>query len=171
MTSTSEPQTAPVAFQVGVFALVQHQGTYLIVRHHKPMLPGGSQSLPGLLLEVPAGNNIIEMHLRRALLSQVGIAVSDLRLVGSHAGRGVQSGNGDARLNLIFGTQYCSGILNPQPDKLASAEWLPSHEFGEYSGSPEWLQSAIREFETVTLTPGSRPPGTPKTSFFRRRQG
>ncbi|WP_309573387.1 hypothetical protein [Deinococcus sp.] len=171
MTSSSETNTSPVAFQVGVFALVQHQGTYLIVRHLRPMLPGGNQSLPGLLLEVPAGNNIIEMHLRRALLSQVGIAVSDLRLVGSHAGRGVQSGNGEARLNLIFGTQYCSGILNPQSDTLVSAEWLPSHEFGEYSGSPEWLQSAIREFETVTLPPGTRPPGTSKPSFFRRRQG
>ncbi|WP_412028226.1 hypothetical protein [Deinococcus yunweiensis] len=171
MTTPSAAHASPVAFQVGVFALVQHQNMYLIVRHHKPLLPGGGQSLPGLMLEVPAGNNIIEMHLRRALLSQVGIAVSDLRLVGSHAGRGVQSGSGEARLNLIFGTQYCSGILNPQPDTLLGAEWLPSHEFGEYSGAPEWLQSAVREFETVIVPPAARPPGTPRASFFRRRQG
>ncbi|GHF51983.1 hypothetical protein HNQ07_003099 [Deinococcus metalli] len=171
MTSTSDTHSTPVAFQVGVFALVQHQGSYLIVRHHQPLLPGGTQSLPGLILDVPAGNNIIELHLRRALLSQVGLAVSDLRLVGSHAGRGVQSGRGDARLNLIFGTQYCSGILNPQPDVLSGAEWLPSHEFGEYSGAPEWLQGAIREFETVTVPPTARTPGMPLPSFFRRRQG
>lgn len=170
MTSHSEAHGHPVAFQVGVFALVQHQGTYLIVRHARPLLPGGGHSLPGLLIDVPVGTNIIELHLRRALLSQVGIAVSDLRLVGSHAGRGVHSGEGEARLNLIFGTQYCSGILNPQPDKVISAEWLPHHEFGEYSGAPDWLQSAIREFETVIVPPGARPPAGAKTSFFSRRR-
>lgn len=167
---SSEAATQPVAFQVGVFALVSHHDTYLIVRHRRPMLPGGGHSLPGLMIDVPAGNNLIELHLRRALLSQVGIAVSDLRLVGSHAGRGVQGGQGEARLNLIFGTQYCSGILNPQPDILVSAEWIGRHEFGEYSGAPEWLQSAIREYETVIVPPGTRPAATSRTSFFSRRK-
>lgn len=168
-TTTSDEKTAPTTYQVGIFALVRHRNAYLIVRPHRPLLPGGSHSLPGLMLDVPVGNNLVELHLRRALLSQVGLAVSDLRLVGSHAGRGVQQGLAEARLNLIFGTEYCSGILNPQPAELMSAEWIPREEFGEYSGAPEWLQTAIREFET-TIQPAAAAPTTSSPLRFGRRK-
>ncbi|CAM3669102.1 NUDIX hydrolase [Deinococcus saxicola] len=96
------------AYQVGVFALVRQRDTYLIVRPRAPLLPGGLHGLPGLVLNAASGDNIVESQLRRALLSQVGLAVAQLRLVGSHAARGVQGGHGDARLNLIFGSEYCS---------------------------------------------------------------
>lgn len=168
MTITNQEKTVPTTYQVGVFALVRQRDSYLIVRQRKPLLPGGSHSLPGLILDVPAGGNIVELHLRRALLSQVGLAVSDLRLVGSHAGRGVQDGQADARLNLIFGTEYCSGILNPQPDVLSYADWIPRDEFAEYSGAPEWLQTAVREFETM-IEPATPPQPSSGLRFGRRR--
>lgn len=168
-TMQREEQITPTAYQVGVFALVQHRSSYLIVRPRKPLLPGGSHSLPGLLLSVSAGGNVVELHLRRALLSQVGIAVSDLRLVGSHAARGAEVGNAEARLNMIFGTEYCSGILNPQPMDLLSAEWIPRDELGEYSGAPEWLQTAIREFETTILPATITPQPHSPLRFGRRR--
>lgn len=144
-----------MAYQVGVFALVRQQETYLIVRPRVPLLPGGLHSLPGLVLGTASGSNVVEAQLRRALLAQAGIAVAELRLVGSHAGRGVQSGVGDARLNLIFGSEYCSGILNPRPDELLGAEWMDAGQLLR-AGVPDYLLAAVREFET-TVAPASAP--------------
>ncbi|MDV6373373.1 hypothetical protein [Deinococcus arenicola] len=150
----SQPQTT-TAYQVGVFALVRQRDVYLIVRPRVSSLPGGAYALPGLVLDAPSGGNVVESHLRRALLSQVGIAVAELRLVGSHAGRGVASGSGDARLNLIFGSDYCSGILTPQEGEILNAEWMDNAQLFR-AGVPDYLLAAVREFET-TIVPASAP--------------
>lgn len=160
--TTSIPERAlHVAYEVGVFALVQQRNQYLLVHPRRPLLPGGSIALPGLLLNAEAGIGVVELGLRRALLAQVGISVSELRLVGSHAARGTESGQADARLNLIFGTEYCSGILNPQPAELYSAEWMAVTNFD--SRTPEWLHVAVREYQTAAAPP------TPTSVFDRRR--
>lgn len=152
---TSEPPSSVLAYQVGVFVLVRQRDTYLLVRPRVPLLPGGLHSLPGLILDSNSGSNVVESQLRRALLTQAGIAVAELRLVGSHAGRGVQSGAGEARLNLIFGSEYCSGILNPRADELLGAEWMNAEQLSR-AGVPEYLLAAVREFETG-IAPASAP--------------
>jgi 8-oxo-dGTP pyrophosphatase MutT (NUDIX family) len=160
--TTPLPERAPpVAYQVGVFALVHQRNQYLLVRPRRPLLPGGNYGLPGLLLEAQAGSGVAELGLRRALLAQVGISVSDLRLVGSHAARGTEVGQADARLYLIFGTEYCSGILNPQPAELYSAEWMAPSSFD--NRTPDWLHAAVREYQT------SAAPTPPPSVFGRKR--
>jgi hypothetical protein len=151
--SASEVQPSVITYQVGVFALVRQRETYLIVRPRLPLLPGGLHGLPGLVLSSPSGANVVESQLRRTLLAQVGISVAELRLVGSHAGRGVQNGAADARLNLIFGSEYCSGILTPQPDELLGAEWMDETQLFR-AGVPEYLLAAVRESETA-IAPAS----------------
>ena len=155
------------AYQVGIFALVRQRDTYLIVRPRVPLLPGGMYGLPGLVLDVPSDGNVVESQLRRALLAQVGIAVAELRLVGSHAARGVQGGSADARLNLIFGSEYCSGILNPQAGEILDAQWMDGPQLFR-SGVPDYLLTATREFET-TIAPASA--SAPTTGLFPRLFG
>ncbi|WP_019008921.1 NUDIX domain-containing protein [Deinococcus aquatilis] len=161
MTTPPPERTVPVTYQVGVFALVQQRNQYLLVRPRRPLLPGGNYGLPGLLLSAEAGSGVAELSLRRALLAQVGISVSDLRLVGSHAARGTESGQEGSRLYLIFGTEYCSGILNPQPAELYSAEWMPASSFD--NRTPEWLHAAVREYQTSAAP-------TPSPSVFGRKR-
>lgn len=163
--TTSPPETARLlAYQVGVFALVHQRNQYLLVRPRRPILPGGNYGLPGLVLDAEAGSGVVEMGLRRALLAQVGISVSGLRLVGSHAARGTEHGQADARLYLIFGTEYCSGILNPQPAELYSAEWMAASSFD--NRTPEWLHAAVREYQT---TAAPTPPPSVSSVFGRKR--
>ena len=160
--------SAATTYQVGVFALVQHRGAYLFVQPRKLLLPGGNISVPGVFLNQESGSGVAETQLRRTLLSQVGLAVGDLRLVGSYAGRGTEDGRADARLHLIFGTEYCSGILNPQPDMFKSALWVPQAQLVD--NVPEWLRSALHELEQVTppsVTPATEGSGL---GLFRRRQ-
>lgn len=172
MTISPPPGATPSAattYQVGVFALVQHRGAYLFVQPRKLLLPGGNISVPGVFLNQESGSGVAETQLRRTLLSQVGLAVGDLRLVGSYAGRGTEDGRADARLHLIFGTEYCSGILNPQPAELHGAEWIAREHLLE-RGVPEWLLAAIREMENSMSAP-REPVSTPtfRLGLGRRR--
>lgn len=167
-TSSTAQHSVHTAYQVGVFALVRQRGAYLIVQPRVPLLPGGGHGLPGLTLQAPSGGNIVESQLRRALLAQVGIGVSDLRLVGSHAARGVQDGAADARLNLIFGSEYCSGILNPRHDELLAAEWMDGPRL-MHAGVPDYLLAAIRDFESAQTPPAAEPTGRLSRLFNRQK--
>jgi len=160
--------TRQVAYQVGAFALIHHQGAYLITRPLEPLQPG-AQGLPGLILNAEPGNNPVELHLRRVIREQVKLVVSDLRLAGSYVARGTQGGHADARLHLIFGTEYSAGILEPDPHLLSAAEWIPSAELLERGGSPEWLQIAIREYETSAAPPAAPAAARSRLGFMRRR--
>ena len=137
--------------------LIHNRTNYLIVRPRQPLLPGSGQEIPGIVINVPSGNQVVESQLRRAVLSQVGLAVGDLRLVGSHAGRGVEQGYADARLNLIFGSEYCSGIMTPNSTDLIDADWLPRQLLLMQPSTAGWLQSCIREYEI--LLPPSKDTG------------
>ncbi len=165
----TDEQTLPATYQVGVFALIRNRDAYLIIQPRQPLLPGGRQGLPGLLLGASSGLNLVEMNLRRVVREQVKLVVSDLKLVGSHASRSPQDSGADARLNLIFGTEYSAGILDPNPEQVAAANWIPRTEILEAGAYPEWLQSAVRELETVN-SPASTPEPAPSRLRFGRRR-
>lgn len=163
---SAAPPTVPPTYQVGLFALVRRQDTLLLVRPHELLLPGGPQSLPGLLLGgVSSGLGTAENALRRTLLAQVGISVGDLVLVGSHVTR-AGPGATYARLNLIFAADYCSGILNPQPDVLKTALWIARSQLEEQV--PHWLRAAI---EALPGDPAPAPATGGGLSLFGRRRG
>lgn len=168
MALTPDSAPPPSTYQVGLFALVRRQDTLLLVRPHELLLPGGPQSLPGLLLGgVPSGLGTAENALRRLLLSQVGISVGDLVLVSSHVTRaGPEAAY--ARLNLIFGTEYCSGILNPQPDFLKTALWIPRAQLEEHV--PHWLRAAIEALPDPDDSRDPAPVGGASLSLFGRRR-
>lgn len=169
----SEPESAFPSYQVGTFALVRHQDDVLLVRPYQLLLPGGPQSLPGALVDIQhSGLGVVETALRRLLLSQLSISVSEFWLVGSHTllAPGGPAGNATPHLNLIFGTDYCSGILNPQPLGLKSAIWVPRSQLMERV--PEWLSAALFELEKVVPPPAreaaaSRPAVTARFPWRR----
>lgn len=165
---TSQRQELPT-YQVGIFALVQKRDSILLVRPHRLLLPGGPQSLPGLLMQTTnTGMGVVETALRRTLLSQVGISVSELRLVGSHIARTGSERDPISRLNMIFSTEYNSGILNPQPQELKTAIWIPLVQLeGQV---PEWLRSAIQEMQNGQVGHGHQPSAGSISLFGRRRQ-
>jgi hypothetical protein len=143
---TRAPAAHSLYYQVGVFGLVRSKGKYLTTQPLNPLLPGAVQ-LPGLLLSTASGAGLAELGLRRSLLSQVGLAVGSLSLVGSFA---VRLPEGDSRLSLVFGSEYVSGILNPTGE-VRGADWTPPDQLRTL-GAPEWLFAAIREFEAVAGT-------------------
>ena len=169
MTMHHTEHTTQMSYQVGAFALIHHQGGYLITRPVHPLQPG-AQGLPGLILNAEPGSNPVELHLRRVIREQVKLVVSDLRLVGSYVARGTHGGHGDARLHLIFGTEYSAGILDPDPAQFTVAEWIPGTELLEPGGAPEWLQGAVREYELVSPAPepAAAAPRS-RLGFMRRR--
>ncbi|WP_288435000.1 hypothetical protein [uncultured Deinococcus sp.] len=169
MAPPAESTPLPPTYQVGLFALVHRQDTLLLVRPHELLLPGGPQSLPGLLLgAVSSGLGTAENALRRTLLSQVGISVGDLVLVGSHVTRAGPEAT-YARLNLIFGTEYCSGILNPQPDVLRTALWIPRAQLAEHV--PHWLRAAMEALPGPAAARAELVPAAGGLSLFGRRRG
>lgn len=144
MTNSTSRLSQPVlSYQVGVFALVQRDNDFLLVRPHQLLLPGGPQSLPGRLVpEFGNENDVVENILRSHILQQLGISVGDLRLVGSHSLRGGELSR-LPRLNLIFGADYYSGILAPNPEQLKSAMWVPRQQLQQ--SVPSWLSSALQQ--------------------------
>lgn len=147
--NTSKQPPAISSYQVGIFALVQKENDFLLVRPHHLLLPGGPKSLPGTLVpDIGTGTGIVENLLRTILLSHVSISVGEFRLVGSHT---LSAGELSRlpRLNLIFGTEYCSGILNPNPSELQSALWVPRHQLRE---APAWLRSAIQQMSPPNIS-------------------
>ena len=160
--------TGPALFyQVGVFALIHNKGSYLVVSPSNPLLPGAVQ-LPGFLLDSASGANLAELGLRRTLLSQVGLAVGSLTLVSSFA---VRLPEGDSRLSLIFGSEYVSGILNPSSE-LRHADWQPPEHLRSL-GAPEWLFTAIHEYEIGQAPPegeDERPRKLGFRSFLGRKE-
>ncbi|GGR27897.1 hypothetical protein [Deinococcus ruber] len=132
-------------YLVGLYALIQHNGKYLLVRQRASSLPGGNYSLPGALLLGDLGDKVAELHLRRVILSQLGLSMGELRLAGSHA---LRLTDGGTQLNLIFGAEYNSGVPNPQTGVILSADWITSSELRKRGDAPHWLMSTIDTYET-----------------------
>jgi hypothetical protein len=126
-------------YHVAAYALIAHTGKLLIVQPRQSTLPGGSYSLPGSSLAGNHGHNALELHLRRTLLDQVGLSVGELKLVGSLASPAISG----TLLNLIFATDYNSGVLRPNPELLEAAEWRALGELEAGADLPDWLRAAI----------------------------
>ncbi|GGJ85845.1 hypothetical protein [Deinococcus aquiradiocola] len=131
-------------YHIGFYALVQHHGTYLVVRQATSTLPSGPYGLPGAALVGEVGGGVAELHLRRKLLSQMGLSVGELVLVGSHT---LRLTDGGVVLNLIFGTTYNSGVPNPQAGIIQAMNWISLDELAAGGDAPDWLMTAIRTYQ------------------------
>ena len=128
-------------YHIGLYALVQHHGAYLTVRQAASTLPPGPYGLPGGVLVGEMGGGVAELHLRRKLLSQVGLSVGELTLSGSHT---LRNQDGQVALNLIFGTDYNSGVPNPQPGVITDMEWVSLEDVQKRGNAPEWLLNTMK---------------------------
>lgn len=162
-------QSAALVAQVGLFALVRRQQEIMLVRPHQLLLPGGPQSLPGCLLSAEQGGmGIAEATLRELLIKQIGISVSEFWLIGSHVIRSAPD-SPLPRLNLIFGTEYISGIPAAHPKQYKSVIWVQRQMLQEKV--PEWLSAALVEMDKQLENQNARA-GTlsgPAKLFSRRR--
>ena len=131
-------------YHVGLYALVQHHGTFLMVRQVTSTLPPGPYGLPGAVLVGEVGGGVAELHLRRKLLSQMGLSVGELTLSGSHT---LRTSEGTVLLNLIFGTDYNSGVPNPQQGVIVDMEWCSLSDLQARVNVPEWLLNAARSYQ------------------------
>ncbi|WP_425145473.1 hypothetical protein [Deinococcus sp.] len=136
-------------YLVGLYALIDHNSKYLLVRQRSSSLPGGHYSLPGSVLLGDLGDKVAELHLRRTVLAQLGISMGELKLAGSHA---LRLTDGGTQLNLIFGAEYNSGVPNPQSGVILNAEWVASSELRRRDDAPAWLLSAIDTYEKNRAT-------------------
>jgi len=133
-----------MSYQVGLYALVQHHGAYLMVRQLASTLPPSAYGLPGAGLIGEVGSGVAELHLRRKLLSQLGLSVGPLTLCGSHT---LRLPDGRVVLNLIFGTEYNSGVPVPQPGVISRLEWCSLSDLQARGDVPDWLLSTMKNFQ------------------------
>ena len=133
-----------LSYHVGLYALVQHHGNFLMVRQVASTLPPGQYGLPGAVLVGEVGGGVAELHLRRKLLSQLGLSVGELTLSGSHT---LRTSEGTVLLNLIFGTDYNSGVPNPQQGVIVDMEWCSLSDLQARGNVPEWLLNAARSYQ------------------------
>ncbi len=133
-----------MSYQVGLYALVLHHGAYLMVRQLGSTLPPGAYGLPGAALIGEVGSGVAELHLRRKLLSQLGLSVGTLTLCGSHT---LRMPDGRVVLNLIFGTEYNSGVPVPQSGVISSLEWCSLADLQARGDVPDWLLSTARNYQ------------------------
>lgn len=131
-------------YHIGLYALVQHHGNYLMVRQAASTLPPGPYGLPGAALVGEVGGGVAELHLRRNLLSQLGLSVGEFTLSGSHT---LRTSEGDVLLNLIFGTDYNSGVPNPQRSVIMEMQWCSLSDLQARGDVPEWLLNAARSYQ------------------------
>lgn len=120
-----------------------HVGTYAVVLHNRKVLlleyASGQAGLPGALHRDPGAS--VEDVLRRAIFDQAGVAVDDFRLLGSHA---FTNAAGTPQLNLVFSTNYVSGLLGGHSALVHQLQWLTLPEIMWHPNATDLTLDSVR---------------------------
>lgn len=105
---------SPPTYQLGVYAVVLRGQRALLVDY-----ASGLAGLPGALHTDPHAN--LEDLLRDAIHRQAGVAVERFELLGSYA---FTNAGGTPQLNLVFLTEYVSGLVGAAGGGVRRSEWM-----------------------------------------------
>lgn len=128
---TNDPLSGLPLYVVNAEAFVWHDGHYLMmVRGASEEIAPGALTPPGGKAEATGGEEgILEATVRREVREEVGVEVSDVAYVESHAFEGMFGGNPIVVIDLVFLCRYASGEPRAMDaDEVAGIEWRTVEE-------------------------------------------
>lgn len=147
MTTPVLSLAAPTTFRLGLYTVVRRERRVLLVRYANGLvgLPGGRHTDP---------LRPVEQSLRDQLRGLTGIAIDRFELLGSYA---FAAHDGVASLNLVFLTDYVSGIVNGDAATVQGFEWVTLPELLWHPDATELTREAARHLRSVMTERLARP--------------
>ena len=134
---------------VNVEGAIVRDGLYLlVVRGPGEAHAAGMLSLVGGKVE-DAGDttNILEETLRREIIEEVGVEISDLIYVHSTA---FTTSDGEAVVDVVFLCRWSAGQPTIyDPDEVADIRWLNANEILTNPDTPDWTRNSVRRAEKM----------------------
>lgn len=148
MPSPLPPQDAstPPTYQLGVYAVVLRGQRALLVEYES-----GLAGLPGALHTDPHAN--LEDLLREAIHRQSGVAVERFELLGSYA---FTNAGGSHQLNLVFLTEYVSGLVGAMGGGVRRSVWMSLVEVRWHPRATDLTREAAQRAAEIVQQRGRR---------------
>lgn len=151
MTTAKDPhetQTSALVptYHLGVYAVVTRGQRVLLVEYKN-----GLAGLPGALHTDP--NASVEDRLRDTIFEQSGVAVDRFELLGSYA---FTNAGGTPQLNLVFLTEYVSGMVGAAGGRVQKSEWMSLVEVRWHPRATDLTREAARRAAEILQGPGRR---------------
>lgn len=141
-----------ILYIVNVEAAIYKDDKWLIIKRSEK-----EEHAPGLLSFVGgkvetnvAQDGILEETLRREIMEEVGIKVSEtIHYVES---KSFALDNGQVVVDIVFVCKYKSGEAKPMiPDEVSEIHWMSNKEILENEKAPIWLKESIKKVEDTRL--------------------
>lgn len=155
MDETPVPGSGLPMFVVNTTAFIWHDGRYLmIVRSSAKEIAAGALTPPGGKLEVPSFASgpeyaSLERNVRREVLEEVGVEVTDITYVESHSFEGRLQGAPVPVLDAVFLTRYASGEPVAQEEEVDGIEWRTPDEVRADPRTMSFTLDSLALVETV----------------------
>jgi len=128
---------------VAVFAFVEKDGKVLLSKrsHDDPQSPG-IWFIPGGKVDMEKGSGILEKTLRREVMEEVGIEISDeIKLIENE---GFFRVSGHHVVGLHFLCKWKNGVAKPLEDQ-EEVRWFTKDELKDFSELPEYFKPRIKK--------------------------
>lgn len=136
----------PPTYHVGLYAVVQREQRVLLLEYSS-----GVTGLPGTVHTDAQAS--AEEVLRRAIMTQAGVAVDQFTLLGS---RTFVNTLGALQVNLVFKADYVSGLPNPSTNTVDLVEWAPVLSLATRTDVTDLTRDAVMRANTAPPTRGRR---------------
>lgn len=135
-------------------ALFRGDRWLMIERAAEEAHAAGTLSMVGGTVEYgDPSDNVLEVALRREILEEVGVSVSDgMRYVES---KSFKSDAGRWVIDIVFLAEYASGEPTAvNPAEVAAVHWLNLDEILSHAKTPPWIAQSMRIAEKMRLQAG-----------------
>lgn len=131
-------------------AIYKNDKWLIIKRSEKEEHAPGLLSLVGGKVETRANeNDVLEENLKREIIEEVGIQVSEPHYVES---KSFVSDNGQAVIDIVFLCKYESGEPKcVSIDEVSEVYWMSCTEVLGNVNAPIWLKESIKKVESIRL--------------------
>lgn len=130
-------------------AIYKEEKWLMIVRSDKEEHAAGTLSMPGGTVEyTDSMDNVLEDTIRREVLEEVGVTLSDklTYLESKH----FLTASGERVLDIVFISEYASGEPSAlSADEVASVEWLTIEEIQNHQQVPPWILQSMNLAEAA----------------------
>jgi len=133
-------------------AIYKDEKWLMIVRSQKEEHAAGMLSMVGGIVEYSdSESDVLEAAMRREIMEEVGIKVSDQiqYLESKH----FTSDNGERVLDIVFMAEYLSGEPTAiSVDEVESVQWMTMEEIRQHPKTPPWIVQSMERAEIARKT-------------------
>lgn len=139
-------------YVINIEAAIYREDKYLIIKRSEKEehAPGVLSLVGGKVEETKAENNVLENSVKREILEEVGVEVSNtLHYIESNS---FISDKGYMVVNIGFLCKYESGEPKcMSEDEVSEVHWMGYDEILSNPKAPSWLKESIKKAESVRL--------------------